>query len=101
MAAPATRLGRLPVVRRLQHHAAVERAWDTGFRSRLVRERARFTAAELSGFRGTAAYRLAGSGLAVHLRHGTSDLDILEEVFGMELYAMPHEVRGALAGARP
>jgi FkbM family methyltransferase len=101
MAAIATRLGQLRVLRRVKHHPRVERAWDMGFRSRLVRERARFTAAELSGFRGTGAYRLAGSGLAVHLRHGTSDLDILEEVFGMRLYAMPEEVREALADARP
>src|SRR3954469_24001750 len=101
MAAIATRLGGLPVLRRVKHHRAVERAWDTGYRSRLVCERGPFPAAELAGFRGVGRYRLAASGLTVHLRHGTSDLDILEEVFGLQLYAMPEEAREALADARP
>src|SRR3954467_14083005 len=101
MAAIATRLGQLPVLRRVKHHPAVERVWNVAFRSRLVRERTRFTLRELAGRGGVGAYHLAGSGLPVHLRHGTSDLDILEEVFGMRLYAMPDEVRSALTRARP
>src|SRR3954471_8631818 len=101
MGAIATRLGRLPLLRTVKRRPLVERAWNTGFRSRLARERARFTARELVRPGSVGAYHLAGSGLPVHLRHGSSDLDILEEVFGMRLYAMPDEVRSALTRARP
>src|SRR3954451_23853291 len=101
MAAIATRLGGLPVLRRVKHHPAVGRAWGTRERSPLVCERARFTAAELAGFRGVGRYRLAASGFTGHLRHGTSDLDILQGGVGLQLYAMPEEVRAALQAARP
>lgn len=84
------RVARLPGIRTVKDHRLIVRAFDVRYRSRLVRERLRFFAREWTGKK-TAAYRLAGSGVTVHLRHGSSDLDILEEIFGMGLYDPPPE----------
>jgi FkbM family methyltransferase len=96
----SSRLGSLPGLRRIRDLPAVVRAWAIAYRSRLVRERLRFFLREWLGARLTARYRLRNSTVDVHLRHGTSDLDILEEVFGLGFYRMPAPVEAAL-GAGP
>jgi FkbM family methyltransferase len=94
------RIGALPGLRRVRDHPAVVRAFAVVYRSRLVEGRPAFVWREWRRAALTGRYRLRGTSIDVLLRHGTSDLDILEEVFGLELYALPREVEDVLGDAR-
>jgi FkbM family methyltransferase len=60
----------------------------------------RFLAFELLRRRGVAGHRLRASGLAVHLRHGTRDIVVFREIFGVNpwpnVYEPPPEVEAIL-----
>ena len=58
-----------------------------------------FALRELGRSTATVRYRPRGATTEVLLRHGTSDLDILDEIFGRGLYDVPEPVRAALAQA--
>jgi FkbM family methyltransferase len=72
---------------------------QTGREARSVREPLRFTAAKVGSDR-TVRYRLRESGLAICLRHGTRDLDILREIYGGgaggHCYAPPEPIAAEL-----
>jgi len=65
----------------------------------LVRERARFFTNALTRREAPARYHLRESGLAVYLRHGTTDVNTFEQIFRLGHYALPSEVEGALERA--
>jgi len=48
-----------------------------------------------------ARYRLRGSEVAIHLRHGTVDLDTFDEIFRRGHYNLPTPAAVSLAGAQP
>jgi FkbM family methyltransferase len=95
-----SRVGALPGVRRLRDHPAVERAFALAHHSRLVDHRARFWLWEWTRAPLTVRYTPRGTTIAVSFRHGTSDLNILEEIFGLGFYEMPADVRVALGDGR-
>jgi FkbM family methyltransferase len=65
-------------------------------RSAVVAPRGRFLLRELARRPGTAAYRLRGSGLPVHVRHDTGDIAGLQEIFLNGNYDPPPRVAAAL-----
>jgi hypothetical protein len=72
------RLGPLRAVVKSRSAQRLIHAWRG---ARAVRERARFAALELAGRR-VAGYELAAAGTRIRLRHGTRDVQILNETFG-------------------
>jgi FkbM family methyltransferase len=86
-------------VRWLKRRRRVQRTVTTVDRARMVDRPVRFALREWGRSTATVRYRPRGAGTDVLLRHGTSDLDILDEVFGRRLYAVPAPVRAALAQA--
>ena len=91
-----SRIGALPGVRRVRDHPAVVRAFALAHLSRLVEGRGRFWLREYLHAPVTGRYVPRGTGIEVGLRHGTSDLNILVEIFDLGFYEMPDEVRRAL-----
>jgi len=87
-------------VRRLRDHPAVVRGFALAHHSRLVDRRARFWLWEWARAPLTVRYTPRGTTIVVLLRHGTSDLNILEEIFGLGFYEMPAEVLAALGDRR-
>ena len=70
--------------------------------ARLVEETTLFALRELSGRRILARYRVRGTNATVFVRHGTSDVHILGEVFRIRFYEFPERVLSALhATPRP
>ena len=63
----------------------------------LVREPVAFAIRQVRRRNDVGLYRLRESGVAVNLRHGTPDLNTLEEIFRMGHYAIPEPVEAALA----
>jgi FkbM family methyltransferase len=68
--------------------------------SALVRERGRFVVRQAARRRTVGRYRLAGSPVAVHLRHATDDVATLDQVVGLRHYEMPPPVLEALGELR-
>jgi FkbM family methyltransferase len=70
--------------------------------ARSLRPAARFLACERRAG-AVGGYAIAGSGLKVHLRHGSRDVEIFNEIFaaGRESYEPPGEVATALDGLGP
>ncbi len=66
------------------------------FAARLVRPGCLFFFRELIGAGFPREYRLVGTSQKIVLRHRTSDVEILAEVFGWRLYEPPPEVLAAL-----
>ena len=86
-------------MRWLKARPGVQRAVTTADRARLVNRPMAFALHEWRRSSATVRYRPRGAGADVLLRHGTSDLDILDEIFGRRLYEVPAPVRAALAQA--
>ena len=63
-----------------------------------VRERLRFVAGEMRGT-GAATYTLRSSGLTIEVRHGTRDVYILREIFGMGPASGSYDPPAAVAAA--
>ena len=80
----------------LKHHPAVVRGFSIVHRARMVEQPARFAFHELRRDPEPQRYRPRGAAVDVLLRHGTSDLDILDEVFSRGLYRIPPAVRAVL-----
>lgn len=91
------RLGSLPLLSSLKRRPGVVRLFGIAHRARMVDRPVRFALREWRRSTAPARYRPHGAGADVFLRHGTSDLDILDEVFGRRLYRLPEAVRRALA----
>jgi FkbM family methyltransferase len=97
----AERIDSLPApARRVLRWAPIERVVATVKRSRVLRRRPAFVGRELLGSRTTADYRLRDRPLTVPVRHGTSDVVTLDEVFLTRDYAMPDRVRAVLASVQ-
>ncbi len=100
MAAVRTGLRRTPLVGALIGSEPVQHVVSTVRAARAVRETSRFTASQLLTSR-TASYELRSSGLTVHLRHRTRDVDIFKEIFGTgyayNSYDPPPRVEALLA----
>jgi FkbM family methyltransferase len=94
-----TALGLLPILRDLKRRPAVVRGFGIVHCARMVDQPVRFALREWRRAPEPARYRPHGAAVDVFLRHGTSDLDILDEVFGRRLYRIPEPVRAALAAA--
>ncbi len=94
-----SRLGSIPLLRGLKRRPVVIRAFGIAHRARMVDRPLRFALREWRRAPEPARYQPRGSAVDVFLRHGTSDLDILDEVFGRRLYRMPPAARAALAAA--
>jgi FkbM family methyltransferase len=92
-----SRLGSLPVLRTLKQRPAVVRAFGVAHRAFMVERPLRFAVNEWRRAPGPRPYRPHGAAGPVFLRHDTSDLDILDEVFGRRLYRFPPEVAAGLA----
>jgi FkbM family methyltransferase len=95
-----SRLGSLPILGALKRRPAVVRAFGVVHRARMVDQPVRFALREWRRSAEPARYRPHGAAVDVFLRHGTSDLDILDEVFGRRLYRIPAPARAALAAAQ-
>lgn len=54
-----------------------------------------FSLRELGGSTDACAYRVRDSDVALHIRHGTRDLGILDEIFLREYYELPERLRPA------
>jgi FkbM family methyltransferase len=87
----------LPGVRALTRVTPVIRATGA-LRATLVREHRRFARNELRSRDVTAAYTLRAGGSRVVIRHHSSDVMILDEIFGADEYDPPPGVVAALAG---
>ena len=74
---------------------------DTVRVARLVREPVRFTTRQALRRRVLARYRIRESGLAVYLRHNTSDVNTLDEIFRLGHYGLPESVDAVLRDAPP
>jgi FkbM family methyltransferase len=85
-----------PGVRALIHVTPVIRATGA-LRASLVRERRRFARNELRARDVTAGYTLRTGGRPVVIRHHSSDVMILDEIFGAHEYDPPPGVVDALA----
>lgn len=101
MAAVRTGLRRAPLVGAVIGSEPVQHVVSTVRAARAVRETSRFTVSQLLTSR-TASYELRSSGLTVHLRHRTRDVDIFKEIFGTgyayNSYDPPPQVEALLAG---
>jgi FkbM family methyltransferase len=93
------RAAAFPGIRALTHVTAVTRM-TAALRGSLVNESARFARNELRRRGVTASYTLRESDRPVVIRHHTSDVMILDEVFGADEYALPSGVVDALADLR-
>lgn len=80
----------------LKNHPAVVRGFSLVHRARMVEQPVRFAFHELRRDPEPQRYRPRGAAVDVLLRHDTSDLDILDEVFSRGLYRVPPEVRAVL-----
>jgi hypothetical protein len=80
----------------MKNHPAVVRGFSIVHRARMVEQPVRFALNELRRTPQPQRYRPRGAAVDVLLRHGTSDLDILDEVFSRRLYRVPPPVRHAL-----
>jgi FkbM family methyltransferase len=69
--------------------------------SALVRERVRFWLRVATRRHGVARYHLRGSGVVVHLRHGTVDVMTLEQIAAAGHYEPPPNVAAILDAAGP
>jgi len=69
--------------------------------SALVDERLAFTMRVATRRNGIGRYHLAGSDVVVHVRHGTADLVVLDELFRQRHYAAPAPVEEFLQQAEP
>jgi FkbM family methyltransferase len=74
---------------------------DTGRLARLVREPVRFTIRQARRRRQLGRYHVRESGVIVHLRHNTPDVNTLDELFRLGHYEMPREVLDALGSVEP
>ena len=86
------RASRLPVLR----WQPVRHAGSARKLSRLVREGARFAAADLLGLAGVRRYHLRHGGRPVLLRHGTVDIWTFAELFDLRMYEPPAVVERQL-----
>jgi FkbM family methyltransferase len=89
----------LPVLRHLTRVEPLLRI-SFALRASCVAEHARFAANELRPGRRCSRYRLRGSTVQIVLRHHTSDVMVLDEVFAQQEYELPREVEGALQAAK-
>jgi FkbM family methyltransferase len=89
------RAATLPGLRRLTEVDALLRI-SFALRALLVTESARFVANELRPGMRPGRYRLRGSPVRVVLRHHTSDVMVLDEVFAQSEYEPPAEAEAAL-----
>ena len=80
----------------LKNHPAIVRGFSIVHRARMVEQPVRFAFHELRRDPEPQHYRPCGAAVDVLLRHDTSDLDILDEVFSRGLYRVPPEVRAVL-----
>ena len=96
-----SRLGSLPLLRDVKRRPAVVRAFGIVHRARMVEQPLRFALREWRRAPQPARYRPRGAAADVFLRDGTSDLDILDEVFGRGLYRLADPVRAADRGRPP
>jgi FkbM family methyltransferase len=92
------RAATLPGLQRLTKVEALLRI-SFALRGSLVAESARFAANELRPGERRGIYRLRGSTVRVALRHHTSDVMVLDEVFAQREYEFPEEVEAALRAA--
>jgi FkbM family methyltransferase len=90
------RLGSLPLLRNLKRSPAVVRGFGIVHHARMVESPVRFALREWRRSPEPGRYRPRGAATDVFLRHGTSDLDILDEVFGRCLYRLPDAVQATL-----
>ena len=79
----------------LKDHPLV-RGFSIVHRARMVDQPVRFALHELRRDPEPQRYRPRNAAVDVLLRHGTSDLDSLDEVFSRGLYRVPPEVRAVL-----
>jgi hypothetical protein len=77
----------------MKNHPAVVRGFSIVHRARMVEQPARFALNELRRNPRPQRYRPRGAAVDVLLRHDTSDLDILDEVFSRRLYRVPPPVQ--------
>ncbi len=89
---------RVPVLRRVVKSAPVQHAVQTVRGARVVSEPLRFAVSELAASR-TASYRLRNSDLRLLVRHGTRDVNILNEIFGGTSAHLSYEPPAELAVA--
>jgi FkbM family methyltransferase len=99
---PRPALRRSTLLRPLIASVPVQRAVQTLRARHAVVPSTRFVVRQLAGARtGVGRYTLRSTGAAVHLRHATRDVDILNEIFGgvrgSFLYEPPPEITHALA----
>src|SRR3954454_17770999 len=80
----------------LKNHPAIVRGFSIVHRARMVEQPVRFAFHELRRDPEPQRYRPRNAAVDVLLRHGTSDLDILDEVFSRGLYRIPPDVRAVL-----
>lgn len=76
----------------------IEGLRTTGRLSRLVRERATFTARQLWPGMTVGRYRVRDSGVVVHVRHHTADVNVFEQAFDEGQTNLPAPVLDALRG---
>jgi FkbM family methyltransferase len=92
------RLARLPLLRRLRATPTVDRFTTAHYYAQSVDKVWRFVARELAAEGSVSTYRPRGAAFDVLVRHGTSDVNILAEVFMHRLYALPPEAESLLEG---
>jgi len=93
------RARRLPVAKALVDWGPVRHAGSAARLGTLVRETARFAAADLLGLPGVRRYHLRQGGRPVLLRHGSVDVWTFVEIFARRLYEPPAAVADALRRA--
>lgn len=97
-----TRLRQAPVIRRILAWRWVVRAASVLALAGTVRPSVRFAIRELSGSRRSAIYAVRDTGARIVLRHNSSDVWTLAEIFYLHSYGPPEEVDSRLrALARP
>jgi FkbM family methyltransferase len=94
------RLARLPLLRRIRTRPSVHRFTTAHYYAQSVEQVWPFVARELAAKGSVATYRPRSATFDVLVRHGTSDVNILAEVFMHRLYALPPEVEAFLEGLR-
>src|SRR3954471_24595812 len=70
----------------------------TGSLSSSVRERARFIVRQATHRDEAALYRLRRSGIRIHLRHATPDINAFDQIFRLGHYRPPEAVEQILSG---
>jgi FkbM family methyltransferase len=79
----------------------VRRVREARWFADIVRERGRFVARELSGRRVRGVYHPRGADVRILVRHGTSDLWVMHEVWRSGEYAPPAGADALLRAAKP